>query len=125
MAKNSNWKDAARKAGSINELRDVLEAQYPAFKEAADSRRMAEAMAEHLRAALKRTRKNARISQTTLAEIMGTTQSSISALETGPGDLGVVTLFRYLEGLRINPADWLNKHAHEIGDVDERYIAGS
>lgn len=125
MAKDGNWKSVAKKTGSLDELRYALEAQNPAFKKAADNRRMAETMAEHLRTALKRTRKKARIRQTTLAEIMGTTQSSISALETGPGDLGMITLFRYLKGLRINPADWLEEHAHEIGDVGERYIAKS
>ena len=84
--------DTAGKAGSLDELRYALEDQNPAFKEAADNRRMAEAMAEHLRTALKRTRKKARIRQTTLAENMGTTQSSMpvcNLLKTKMGATGL------------------------------------
>ncbi len=117
MAGNNGWKDAVNSARSLGELRDILEAYNPEFKNAADERRHAEAMADHLRAALRQSRKRAHIGQTTLAGFMGTTQSSISALETGSGDLGVITMFRYLEGLSINPAKWLEEYAHELREV--------
>jgi len=117
MSEKRDWKDAARSAQSLDELRTVLETRNPAFRKAADERRCAEAMVDHLRAALKRTRKRVHIRQAQLAATMGTTQSSVSAVENGSGDLGMVTLFKYLEGLNVDPATWLREHAHEIGNT--------
>lgn len=102
--------------GSLRDLRAVLEATNPEFKRIADERRHAEARVNHLRVALKRTRVEKHIGQTDLAKRMGTTQSSISAFERGSGDLGMITMIRYLEGLHEDPVSWLEAHAQELAD---------
>ena len=116
MTGNDSWKDFAKSAQSLSELRNVLEDRNFEFKKAADERRQLEAMVDHMRIALKQTRKKAHVRQIVLAKTMGTTQSSVSALETGSGDLGMMTVFRYLAGLRIDPATWFKEHALELAD---------
>lgn len=99
---------------SVGELRRELTERNPEFRKAAETRREFEQMLLVLRRAMRDTRKRQKVSQGELAAKMATTQSAISAIENGPGDLGVLTLVRYLTGVGVEPAIWLRENAPKL-----------
>ena len=84
-----------------------MEKEVPGFPEAYQEQVEAEERVSEIRRQLAATRKKAGVGQVELAEMIGTTQSGISAIERGKGDLGLTTLFRYLNGLKVDPQKWL------------------
>lgn len=92
-----------RAAAGVRALRERLAGEVPAFGAAAASEAAGEAFCRQIRTDLRRERKIRGVDQTAMAALLDMTQSAVSKIETGDGDLGVKTVFRFAHALGLQP----------------------
>lgn len=106
-------KDVLKGVAGIRMLRDSLAADIPAFAEAVATRRRADSQVADLRRQLRDRRIAMNLDQQAMADRMGVSQSAISKIENGTGDLGYRTIYRYAAALGVEPV---------LGFSDENWI---
>ena len=87
----------------LSALRDRLAAANPEFEAAARMEREAEVFCDKVRTDLKSHRLALGLHQNELAERVQLSQSAISKIENGRGDLNLKTVFRIAAALGFNP----------------------
>jgi transcriptional regulator with XRE-family HTH domain len=87
----------------LRAFRDRLAAEIPEFRQAVDAEAEAEAFCRSMREQLRGLRKDLRVDQAALGQVIGLTQSAVSRIERGTGDIGLKTLFRYARALERKP----------------------
>jgi transcriptional regulator with XRE-family HTH domain len=87
----------------IADLQDTLRRDSPKYVAAERSEEAAETFCYTIRKGLRDHRKALRIDQEHVAGHLNVTQSAISKLETGAGDLSLKTLYRFSEALGLRP----------------------
>ena len=87
----------------LGALRDRLAAVDTRFQAAAQMERDAEAFCDKVRTDLKLHRLAIGLNQKELAERVDVSQSAISKMESGRGDLNLKTVFRIADALRLKP----------------------
>jgi transcriptional regulator with XRE-family HTH domain len=85
------------------ELRDRLAQKHPEFRSALSAERDAEQFCSEVRAQLKEKRLSLEINQEAMAKRLNLSQSAISKLESGRGDIGLKTIHRYARALDLRP----------------------
>ena len=98
MTDKPNGKPALAGIAALNAK---IASEVPGYAEGLAATRGAHDYAQALRMKLIESRKNRRIDQTEIANRMGITQSAVSKIETGTGDIGLQTLFRYARALEL------------------------
>jgi transcriptional regulator with XRE-family HTH domain len=88
---------------SIQRLRKSLGADNPAFEASELVESDAELLCGKIRKDLRERRKAMRVDQATMAAKMNLSQSAISKIENGRGDIGIKALFRYSDALGLRP----------------------
>lgn len=98
---------AAPKVGKAIEglraLRTQLAEGNPAYELAVELENDAESFCGEVRSSLRNLRKSQGFDQKSVAELLDMTQSAVSKIENGDGDLGVKTVFRYAHALGLRP----------------------
>lgn len=92
-----------RAVAGIRKLRDRLAKDHPAFAAAAEIESGAEAFCQAVRGDLRALREQRGLNQTELGEIMDMTQSAVCKIETGQGDLGLKSIYRFAEATGCRP----------------------
>lgn len=87
----------------IRAMRDRLAAEIPSFAAAQELEQAAESFCRSVRADLRSRRKQQGLDQAELGARMDMTQSTVSKMEKGEGDLGLKTLYRFAEALGFRP----------------------
>jgi len=87
----------------VRGMRGRLARTIAGYGEAVEAEGHAESFCRELRQSLREQRKQMQLDQKTLAERLDMTQSAISKIESGEGDFGVKTLFRYAHALGLRP----------------------
>jgi len=87
----------------VRAMRHRLAQTLPDYRRAVEAEDNAEGFCRELRMSLRDQRKQMGIDQKSLAERLGMTQSAVSKIESGEGDVGVKTLFRYAHALELRP----------------------
>jgi transcriptional regulator with XRE-family HTH domain len=87
----------------IRALRAQLAEDNPAYAVAVDLENEAERFSREVRNTLREQRKAQKLDQSELAARLDMTQSAVSKIESGDGDLGVKTVFRYAHALGLIP----------------------
>lgn len=87
----------------LGALRQKLARADPKFEAAARAEAAADDLCQDLRRQLKARRTSAGLNQEDLARRLELSQSAISKIESGRGDLGVKTLFRVADALGMRP----------------------
>ena len=100
MARSQTRQTQPRNA--LRQHMDGLRARDPAMTEVSQLDRNAETTAIALREILREARKASGLTMQQMADRMHVTQPTVSAIETGDGNLGVKTLARYLGALDMN-----------------------
>jgi transcriptional regulator with XRE-family HTH domain len=99
--------EAELKAGkaveAFRDLRAQLTEQNPAYAAAVELENAAEGFCRDVRAALREQRKAQGRDQAEVAALLDMTQSAVSKIETGEGDLGLKSVFRYARALGLIP----------------------
>ncbi|HEY5305658.1 MAG TPA: helix-turn-helix transcriptional regulator [Pseudolabrys sp.] len=88
----------------LAKMRSVLRESIPAFAAAENSAQGAEHFCHSVRQDLQRRRKAQRVGQADVGVRLGLSQSAVSKIETGKGDLSLKTLYLYAEALGLEPA---------------------
>jgi transcriptional regulator with XRE-family HTH domain len=105
--KASEETSAAPKEGKailgIRALRSQLADENPAYAAAVEVEDDAESFCREVRAKLRKERKGRSLDQTAVAELLDMTQSAVSKIESGEGDIGMKTVFRYAHALGLIP----------------------
>jgi transcriptional regulator with XRE-family HTH domain len=96
----------------LGSLRDRLASADPTFSVAAQVERGAEAFCDKVRTELKAHRLALGLNQQELADRIEVSQSAISKIESGHGDLSLKTVFRIAEAMRLNPVMAFTSSAH-------------
>jgi transcriptional regulator with XRE-family HTH domain len=98
---------AARKEGKavagIRALRSQLAEENPSFVEAVALEDDAERFCREVRGSLRDQRKAQGLDQSAVAKRLDMTQSAVSKIESGEGDIGMKTIFRYAHALGLLP----------------------
>ncbi len=92
-----------RAVAGVRALRDRLAAENPSFAAAVEATSRADAFCQSVRQDLRALRKQRGLNQAELGEIMDRTQSAVSKIETGQGDLGLQAVYRYAEAMGCHP----------------------
>ncbi len=87
----------------VRSLRERLEQLSPVHASVAETSKKAESFCRSVRADLRSLRKQRGIDQTELAKGLDMSQSAVSKVETGSGDLGLKTLHRFADALGFRP----------------------
>lgn len=87
----------------IRALRAQLAEGNPAYVVAVDVENETERFCRDLRASLRDQRRAQKLDQTDVAERLDMTQSAVSKIESGDGDIGMKTVFRYAHALGLVP----------------------
>lgn len=103
MSSDSPRISRSKALAGIAALRDELGRDNPEFQAADAAERKASAFCSGLRRELRALRESRDIDQAALGERMGLSQSAISKIETGRGDVGLKTLCRYADALGFEP----------------------
>jgi transcriptional regulator with XRE-family HTH domain len=88
---------------AIRALRSQLTEMNPAFSGAVALEDAAERFCREVRENLRDQRKAHGLDQSAVAEILDMTQSAVSKIESGEGDIGMKTVFRYANALGLIP----------------------
>jgi transcriptional regulator with XRE-family HTH domain len=94
---------AGKAVEAIRDMRAQLAEHNPAYAAAMDLENEAEGFCRDVRAALREQRKAQDLDQAEVAALLDMTQSAVSKIETGEGDLGLKTVFRYARALGLIP----------------------
>ncbi|MEA3033721.1 MAG: hypothetical protein QOH86_1737 [Sphingomonadales bacterium] len=97
----SEGSDRAREG--LAGFRDRLREEIPAITDALDVEEWAEAYCDAVRDAMRAQRRAAGLDQRAVARAMDISQSAVSRLENGRGDLGLKSLYRYARAIGIEP----------------------
>lgn len=92
-----------RAVAGIRRLRDRLAKDHPAFAAAAEIESGAEAFCQAVRGDLRALREQRGLNQAALGEIMDMTQSAVCKIETGQGDIGLKSIYRFAEAAGCRP----------------------
>ena len=103
MAKVREKSEATAPGTSVDSLRERLAKKFPEYAEAVESEREAEEFCLAIRQELRRRRKQKKLDQAEMAELMDLTQSAVSKLERGRGDIGLKSIYRYAATLGLQP----------------------
>lgn len=87
----------------FDKLVAALAAQDEGFAEAFDSERAMLGMCDTVRRQLVEMRKAAGLRQEEIAERLGMSQSAVSRMERGTGDIGLTTIARYAAAIGVRP----------------------
>jgi len=87
----------------VGALRDKLGQDNPEFRAADEAEQKVNAFCSRLRQELRALRESRKIDQVTMGKRMDLSQSAISKIETGRGDIGLKTLCRYADALGFEP----------------------
>jgi transcriptional regulator with XRE-family HTH domain len=96
-------KEEGKAITGIRALRSQLAKENPAYAVAVDLENDAESFSREVRASLREQRKAQGLDQTAVADLLDMTQSAVSKIEIGEGDIGVKTIFRYAHALGLLP----------------------
>lgn len=88
---------------SLSEYRARLSASHPEFAAGLREEEAHLAQCGRVRDDLRQLRELLEVSQAELAERLGATQSAVSRLENGGGDIGLLTICRYAAALGLRP----------------------
>ncbi len=83
----------------ITAMRDTLAQDFPGYARAVEFEKEAEDFCRSIRADLRARRKQKNLDQAALGDRMDLTQSAVSKIEKGRGDVGLKTVYRYAEAL--------------------------
>jgi transcriptional regulator with XRE-family HTH domain len=95
--------DSERAREGLAGFRDRLRAEIPEITDALDVEEWAEAYCDAVRDAMRARRRAAGLDQRAVARAMDISQSAVSRLENGRGDLGLKSLYRYARAIGIEP----------------------
>jgi transcriptional regulator with XRE-family HTH domain len=87
----------------IRALRSQLIEGNPAYAAAVDLENSAESFCRDVRNNLREQRKGLGLDQKAVGDLLDLTQSAVSKIESGEGDLGLKTVFRYAHALGLVP----------------------
>jgi DNA-binding XRE family transcriptional regulator len=97
--------DPKSKAGKgMNAIRNRLRDANPKLAEAEAAEREIDDFCAALRRELQRVRVDHKLHQEDLAAMLELTQPTISKIESGHGDIGLRTVFRYARALGLRPS---------------------
>ena len=96
-------KKASRPAIGIRALRDRLARESVPFRTAVEAEAEVERFCQEIRNDVRQLRLNRKLEQSLVAKQLDMTQSAVSKLETGTGDIGIKTVFRYAHALGFRP----------------------
>jgi transcriptional regulator with XRE-family HTH domain len=113
-----------RAAHGLKAFSDDLARENPRFAEGLDLEEAADRFCDSIRKDLKQLRKAAGVDQGALAQAMSLTQSAVSRIETGRGDIGLKTIFRYACALERLPSLSFAS-AEAVQDAPEAVPAGN
>lgn len=88
---------------SLDQFAARLGNDVPGFAHALRSERANQAFCSRIRGDLKQLRQEMDVTQKDLADRLETSQSAVSKMESGEGDIGLMTVFRYAEALGMQP----------------------
>lgn len=116
-----------RAVAGIRKLHDRLAKDHAAFARAAEVESSAEAFCQSVRSELRALREQRGLNQAGLGELMGMTQSAVCKIETGQGDLGLKSIYRFAEATGCRPvlvflpsAQALARHAEAKPEADQQ-----
>jgi DNA-binding XRE family transcriptional regulator len=93
----------SKAAAGIQALRDRLSKSSPGFAKASDAEARMEAFCASVRSDLQMRRRAKELNQEEVAGWLNLTQSAISKIEGGDGDIGLRTLYRYARAIGLRP----------------------
>ncbi len=93
----------SKAAAGIRALRDRLSKSSPGFAKASDAEARMEAFCASVRNDLQLRRRDKKLNQEEVAGRLNLTQSAISKIEVGDGDIGLRTLYRYAGAIGLRP----------------------
>lgn len=102
---DTDWRDEALESESFGAFRQIVAAHNSAFALQVERQMAAQQAGQAVREALRARRKQVVPRQADLATMMGTTQSRISDIERGIGDIGVETLLVYAQAIGVPAAE--------------------
>jgi transcriptional regulator with XRE-family HTH domain len=94
---------AGRAVSDVRALRNRLAEESPAFKAAIDTEAEAEGFCREIREELRKQRKIQGLDQSVAGKRLDMSQSAVSKIEKGEGDIGAKTIFRYARALGLHP----------------------
>jgi transcriptional regulator with XRE-family HTH domain len=100
----------------LNALRESLEQKYPSFRAAKSDEQAAETFCRHVRDLLQERRKAMKVDQKEMGRRLNLSQSAISKIETGRGDLSLKTLHRYVTALGLQPTVFFSPTARTLAE---------
>jgi transcriptional regulator with XRE-family HTH domain len=105
MSKTTSNTEQAQPAALLGlaALRETLAADNPSFKAALSAEGDAERFCSNVRKELREKRKSLGIDQEKMGRRLNLSQSAISKIEGGRGDIGMKTLHRYARALGLQP----------------------
>ncbi|MCB2102624.1 MAG: helix-turn-helix transcriptional regulator [Rhodobacterales bacterium] len=123
MTKTKTAETTPRAVAGVRALRDRLAEEVPEFGEAVRLGADAEAFCRAVRQALRAHRKNQHLEQGDLGERLDLSQSAVSRMERGQGDLGLKSVYRYARALGLQPIITFAPSAEsimagQVGEVD-------
>jgi transcriptional regulator with XRE-family HTH domain len=106
-------------------LRLRLAQDRPGFSAAVEMEERVEAFCQDIRSQLKQRREKLSLDQSSVAAKLEVSQSAISKIENGSGDIGLKTLFRYADALGVKPLILFMQSKDQIADqiIERRGIA--
>lgn len=93
----------SKAAVGIQALRDRLSKSSPGFAKASDAEARMEEFCASVRNDLQMQRRDKKLNQEEVAARLNLTQSAISKIEVGNGDIGLRTLYRYAGAIGLRP----------------------
>ena len=95
---------SSRKAVSdLRALRQKLRDEVPGYDDAVVLEHAADAFCQSVRRTMKALRKQAHVDQNELGKRMNLSQSAVSKIEIGQGDIGLKSIFRFGQALGMRP----------------------
>ena len=108
---------------AIRALRSQLTEMNPAFSDAVALEDDAERFCREARSNLREQRKAQGLDQGAVAKLLDMTQSAVSKIESGEGDIGMKTVFRYAQALGLIPVFTLMKDSSRLLPAEAAYAA--
>jgi transcriptional regulator with XRE-family HTH domain len=106
---------------AIRALRSQLTEMNPAFGDAVALEDEAERFCREARSSLREQRKAQGLDQSDVAKLLDMTQSAVSKIESGEGDIGMKTVFRYAQALGLIPVFTLMQDGSRLLPAEAAY----